>query len=142
MRVDKPKSRGLLRAIVAVSLATAPVVIGAGTAHAQTATLGLSKSVSLSPPQVAPATPFTFFLSYSCSSLSEACVGAKIVDVLPPQLSHAATDVKLQGNFKTATYDAATGTATFTLFTPLPAGTIKTAESVEKTPGKSSSRET
>jgi hypothetical protein len=123
MRFDgRPRRRPLLRALIAVSLVTAPVLIS-GTAHAQTSLLGLTKSVSLSPPEVAPAQQFTYFLSYSCSSLTTDCVGAKIVDVLPPQLSHLITDVKLAGNFKSATYDANTGTATFILFDPLPAGT-------------------
>jgi uncharacterized repeat protein (TIGR01451 family)/LPXTG-motif cell wall-anchored protein len=98
-------------------------VLISGTAHAQTATLGLTKSVSLNPPQIGPGQNFTYFLSYSCSSLSTDCAGAQIVDVLPPQLSRLITDVKLQGNFKAATYDPNTGTATFTLFDPLPAGT-------------------
>jgi hypothetical protein len=113
-----------IRALIALSLAAAPVVLSAGPAHAQTAILGLTKSVSLPPPnEVAPATPFTFFLSYSCSSLSTDCAGATIVDVLPPELSRQVSDVKLQGNFQSATYDAATGTATFVLFDPVAAGT-------------------
>jgi len=99
------------------------VLISGAPAHAATATLGLSKSVSLSPAVAPPGEPFTYFLSYACSSLSADCTGAKIVDVLPPQLSHAASDVKLGGNFSTSTYDPTTGTATFTLFSPLKAGT-------------------
>jgi uncharacterized repeat protein (TIGR01451 family)/LPXTG-motif cell wall-anchored protein len=97
--------------------------MGVGSAGAQTATLGLHKSVALSPAVAPPGEPFTFVLSYSCSSLSADCVGAKIVDVLPPELSHAAADVKLAGNFRVATYDPTTGTVTFFLFDPLPAGT-------------------
>jgi hypothetical protein len=113
-----------IRALIALSLAAAPVVLSAGPAHAQAAILGLRKSVSLPPPnEVAPATPFTFFLSYSCSSLSTNCEGATIVDVIPPELSRQVSDVKLQGNFQSATYDAATGTATFVLFNPVLAGT-------------------
>jgi len=118
-------------------LATAPIVIGASPAGAQTATLGLRKSVSLpAPPQAAPAQPFTFFLSYACSSLTEDCRGAKIVDVLPPTLSRAATDVKFGGNFRTVAYDPATGTVTFTLFDPLAAGTTaQVAISAQFPPG-------
>ena len=125
MRVEQPRRRvRLVRALIALGLVAAPVVIGATPAGAQTATLGLSKSVSLpAPAQAAPAQPFVYFLNYACSSLTENCTGAKIVDVLPPQLSHAATDVEFKGNFKTVTYNPATGTATFTLFDPLPAGT-------------------
>ena len=113
-----------IRALVALSLAAAPVVLSAGPAHAQTAILGLSKSVSLpAPHEVAPATPFTYFLSYSCSSLNLDCTGVTITDVIPPQLSRHAADVKLAGNFLSATYDAATGTAHFVLADPVPAGT-------------------
>ena len=72
---------------------------------------------------MAPATPFTYFLSYSCSSLNLDCTGVTITDVIPPQLSRLAADVKLAGNFLSATYDAATGTAHFVLADPVPAGT-------------------
>ena len=68
-------------------------------------------------------TPFTYFLSYSCSSLNLDCTGVTITDVIPPQLSRLAADVKLSGNFLSATYDAATGTAHFVLIDPVPAGT-------------------
>ena len=34
---------------------------------------------------------FTYFLSYSCSSLSQDCTGATIVDVMPPELSRLAS---------------------------------------------------
>ena len=115
--------RLLLRALIAAALATTPVLVGTGTAQAQTSTLGLTKSVSLNPAVIGPAESFTYFLSYSCSSLTTPCTGAQIVDVLPPQLSRLATDVRLGGNFRSSSYDASTGTVTFTLFDPLPAGT-------------------
>ena len=113
MRIGMGPRRGrFVRASIAFSLAVAPVVLSTGPASAQVAVLGLRKAVSLpAPATVAPATNFTYFLSYSCSSLSQDCVGATIVDVLPPELSHLATDVKLAGNFASANYDAATGTA-------------------------------
>ena len=43
--------------------------------------------------------------------------------MIPPELSRQVSDVKLHGNFQSATYDAATGTATFVLFNPVLAGT-------------------
>ena len=87
-----------IRALVALSLAAAPVVLSAGPAQAQVAVLGLRKAVSLpAPNEVAPATPFTYFLSYSCSSLNLDCTGVTITDVIPPQLSRLASDVKLVG---------------------------------------------
>ncbi|HEX6785686.1 MAG TPA: hypothetical protein VF076_00700, partial [Acidimicrobiales bacterium] len=113
-----------IRGLVALSLVAAPVMLSEGAAHAQTAVLGLSKSVSLPPPhEVGPVTPFTYFLSYSCSSLSQDCANATIDDVIPPELSRLAADIKLSGNFITASYDATTGTAHFVLVNPVPAGT-------------------
>ena len=81
-----------IRALVALSLAAAPVVLSAGPAQAQVAVLGLRKAVSLpAPNEVAPVTPFTYFLSYSCSSLNLDCTGVTITDVIPPQLSRLAS---------------------------------------------------
>jgi uncharacterized repeat protein (TIGR01451 family) len=119
------RPRRLLRAAVALSLAAAPVIVAGGEVSGQTlAVLGLRKSVSLpDPATAAPGEPFTFFLSYSCSSLSTPCVGATITDVIPPQLSRQVNDVRFQGNFQSVNYDANTGTATFVLFSPLAAGT-------------------
>ncbi len=114
----------LTRVAGAFGVAAASAVVIASPASAQTAQLGLSKSVSLPPPAtVAPNQAFTYFLSYSCSSLSAPCAGGVITDVLPPQLSGAAADVVLSGNFQTASYNPANRTATFVLFTPLDPGT-------------------
>jgi len=134
----KPRGRlPLIRGLVALSLAVAPVMLSSGPAQAQTAVLGLTKAVSLpAPHEVAPATPFTYFLSYSCSSLQQDCAGVTIDDVVPPQLSRLAADIKLSGNFLTATYDAATGTAHFVLIDPVPAGTTaQVAISAQFPPG-------
>jgi uncharacterized repeat protein (TIGR01451 family) len=119
------RPRRLLRAAIALSLAAAPVLVAGGEVSGQgTAVLGLNKSVSLpSPATAAPGEPFTFFLSYSCSSLSVDCEGATITDVIPPQLSRQVTDVEFGGNFQSVNYDATTGTATFVLFDPVQAGT-------------------
>ena len=65
---------------------------------------------------------FTYFLSYSCVSLTTPCDGATVTDVLPPQVSRATADVEFGGNFADVNYTAATGSAVFTLFSPLPAG--------------------
>ena len=119
------RPRRLLRAAIALSLAAAPVIVAGGEATAQTAPLlSLRKSVSLpNPATAAPGEPFSFFLSYSCSSLSTPCVGATITDVIPPQLSRQVADVRFQGNFQSVNYDASSGTAVFTLFSPIAAGT-------------------
>jgi uncharacterized repeat protein (TIGR01451 family) len=113
-----------IRGLVALALVAAPVMLSEGAAHAQTAVLGLTKSVSLpNPHEVGPVTPFTYFLSYSCSSLVVDCANATIDDVIPPELSRLASDIKLSGNFITASYDATTGTAHFVLANPVSAGT-------------------
>src|SRR5262245_27549564 len=126
-----------IRGLVALSLAAAPVLLSTGPANAQAAVLGLRKAVSLpAPNEVAPATPFTYFLSYSCSSLQQDCTGVTIDDVIPPELSRLASDIKLSGNFLTASYDAATGTAHFVLIDPVPAGTTaQVAISAQFPPG-------
>jgi uncharacterized repeat protein (TIGR01451 family) len=134
----KPRGRlPWIRGLIALSLAAAPVMLSSGPANAQVAVLGLRKAVSLPPPsEVAPATPFTYFLSYSCSSLSQDCHGAVITDVIPAELSRQVADVKLAGNFASATYDAATGTARFVLFDPVAAGTTaQVAISAQFPPG-------
>jgi LPXTG-motif cell wall-anchored protein len=114
------------------------VIVAGGEVSGQgTALLGITKSVSLPPPpEAAPGEPFTYFLSYSCSSLTVDCVGATITDVIPPQLSRQVSDVRFGGNFQSVNYDASTGTAVFTLFSPLPAGTTaQVAISAQFPPG-------
>ena len=107
--------------MAALAVVAAPIVISVGPANAQVpAELDLAKSVSQ--PTAAPGEDFIFFLSYSCS-LTEACVGATVSDTLPPELSRAAAEVQFGGNFADVAYNPATGTALFTLFSPLPAGT-------------------
>ena len=96
----------------------------APSAGAQVAILALRKSVSLNPATVPPNERFTYFLSASCSSLSEPCTGVQIVDVLPPELATGAADVELGGQAASFNYNAATRTATFTMFDPMLAGTI------------------
>ena len=124
-----------IRALVALSLAAAPVVLSAGPAHAQPAVLGLRKAVSLpAPNEVAPATPFTYFLSYSCSSLSQDCVGATITDVIPPQLSRQVQDVKLSGNFRVRDLRRGDRHRDLRAANPVPAGTPR------RSPSRPSSR--
>ena len=97
-------------------------VFATGSAGAQgAAELDLGKAVSQ--PTAAPGEDFIFFLSYSCSSLTVPCEGTTVTDTLPPEVSRAVPDVQFGGNFANVSYDAASGTALFTLFSPLPAGT-------------------
>ncbi len=81
---------------VAATVVSGSVVSVNHPASAQpAATVSLSKTASVS--SVAPGTPFTYFLDYSCSSLTTTCNGVTITDVLPAQLSLAAADVTLVG---------------------------------------------
>ncbi len=115
---------GVATVLLAVVGLAAPIMGTAGPAFAQNeAAVSLSKSATVS--SAAPGAPFTYALRYSCSSLVTTCNGVKITDVLPPQLSRAAADVTLVGDSHTATtaYDPGTGTATFTMVSPMPAGT-------------------
>jgi hypothetical protein len=98
-------------------------VISTGTAGAQVGPAEIDLAKSVSQTAAAPNEDFIFFLSYSCSSLTVPCENATITDTLPPQVSRAAADVQFGGNFADVEYNPATGTALFTLFTPLPAGT-------------------
>ena len=61
--------------------------------------------------------------------------GATITDTLPPEVSRAAADVQFGGNFANVAYNPATGTALFTLFTPLPAGTTAQLSITVPVPG-------
>ncbi len=103
-------------------LALGAVMTAPGVQAQAPATLTLVKSGPTTPQ--APGTPFTYTLSYSCSSLTTTCNGVTIADVLPPELSHAASNVSLVGDSHTAStnYDPTTGTATFVMENPLAAG--------------------
>ena len=112
------------RILVAAGLVAGLLAIMSGSSPAQTtASVSLSKSASVS--SATPGTPFTYFLDYSCSSLTTTCNGVTITDVLPAQLSLAAADVTLVGDAHTSAtaYNPSTGTATFTMVNPMPAGT-------------------
>lgn len=106
-----------LVSLLPTSAASAPVPAQRGAA----ASLDLSQSASQ--PTAATGQDFIFFLTWSCAPLTTPCEGATITDTLPPQLSRAAADVQFSGNFADVAYNPATGTAVFTLFSPLPAGT-------------------
>ena len=126
MRVGRPGRRlnRLAGCLSALAVFAATAVWVAPSASAQVAILGLRKSVSLNPPTVPPNERFTWFLSASCSSLSEPCRGVQIVDVLPASLATAAADVQLGGQAQSFNYNPATRTATFTMFDPMLPGTI------------------
>jgi uncharacterized repeat protein (TIGR01451 family) len=109
---------------VALVLISGSMVTLSDPASAQpAATVSLTKSASAS--SATPGSPFTYFLDYSCSSLTTTCNGVTITDVLPAQLSLAAADVTLVGDAHTSAtaYNPSTGTATFTMVNPMPAGT-------------------
>lgn len=113
----------LVTLLAVAALAFLGSMLMAPAASAQTSTLTLVKSGPTTPQ--APGTPFQYQLSYSCSSLTTTCNGVTITDVLPPELSHAASDVVLIGDAHTVStnYDPTTGTATFVMANPMAAGT-------------------
>jgi hypothetical protein len=105
-------------ALVALSLAQRRSC-SAPARRAQVAVLGQGRRCPPTPPRWRRS-PFTL-LSYSCSSLNLDCTGVTITDVIPPKLSRFARR-EAGGNFLSATYGAATGTAHFVLVDPVPAG--------------------
>jgi uncharacterized repeat protein (TIGR01451 family) len=123
------------RVLVALGLVAGLLgALGASATAQSEATVTLSKSASVS--SVVPGTPYTYTLEYSCSSLVTDCDGVTITDVLPGQLSLAASNVTLVGDANTTAtnYDPATGTATFTMVNPLPAGTTGEVEIIAQFP--------
>lgn len=92
-------------------------------ASAQSPTLSLEKQV-VGSTTVPSGQVFSYRLLYRCASTTTNCLGAKIEDVIPAELSGAASDVQVIGNAQTASvgYDAATRKATWTFVSPLAAG--------------------
>ncbi len=121
---------GMVAALITLVASTTAV---RASAQAEAA-VSVSKSASVS--SAPPGTPFSYALRYSCSSLVTTCSGVTITDVLPPQLSRAVADVTLVGDSHTVktAYDPATGTAIFTLASPLPAGTTGEVDITVKFP--------
>ncbi len=116
--------RWVLLTVVAATVVSGSMIAVIDPASAQpAATVSLTKTASVS--SATPGSPFTYFLHYSCSSLTTTCNGVTITDVLPAQLSLAAADVTLVGDAHTSAtaYNPSTGTATFTMVNPMPAGT-------------------
>ncbi len=109
--------------IAAFAIIAGSAIVTMGPAAAQTPAVRVAITKSVSQPTAAPNEDFIFFLSWSCSSLTVACEGATVTDTLPPEVSRAAADVQFSGNFADVAYNPATGTAVFTLFSPLDAGT-------------------
>ncbi len=86
-------------------------------------TLGLQKRV-VGATTVESGAPFQYRLLYNCVSTTQDCQNVVITDVLPAELSGASGDVTLSSNAQTASavYNPGTRTATWTLVSPLAAG--------------------
>lgn len=104
-------------ALVVVVAALLPSLL-----HARQPSLSLTKTASVD--TVDTGVMFTWTISYSISSTNDPAQDVVITDVLPASLLLAAGNVQLIGNPQTAStsYNAGTGTATFTMVNPLPAG--------------------
>jgi len=79
----------------------------------------LNKTATVS--SVVTGEEFIYTLQYSCTSLTEDCLGTVITDPLPPEVEF----IELVGSLHTASesYNAVTHTVTFNLISPLDAGT-------------------
>ncbi len=87
-------------------------------------TLTVSKSASV--PSVKTGTSFSYIINWANPSTTENARGAVLKDVLPSQLSWAASDVSFTTSstyVTSASYNSASGTMTWTFVDPLPAGT-------------------
>ena len=86
-------------------------------------TLGLQKRV-VGSTTVEAGAAFQYRLLYNCVSTTQNCENVVITDVLPPELSGASSQVTLSSNAQTASavYNQGTRTATWTLVSPLAAG--------------------
>ncbi|MFM8332581.1 MAG: SdrD B-like domain-containing protein, partial [Candidatus Methylumidiphilus sp.] len=84
----------------------------------------LQLTVTTSVSSVAVGVVFDYTLQYKCASITENCLAATVTDVLPVELSGAASDVTLFSSAHTTAvaYTAATRTAKWTFVNPLPAG--------------------
>ncbi|MEQ8675604.1 MAG: hypothetical protein RLP44_00810 [Aggregatilineales bacterium] len=67
---------------------------------------------------------FTYIIQYRCVGITANCLNVTLTDVLPPELSWAASDVTIFGTIHTSgsSYDPSTGTVTWDFISPLPAG--------------------
>ena len=117
-------SSALRRALLFLTAAGVLAVTLCGSASVSQAADGpeidLSKSASTA--TAVAGQDFVWYLSYSCASLTVSCTNATVTDTLPSEVSRAAADVDFSGNFADVAYNPSTGTARFTLFTPLPPG--------------------
>ena len=112
----------LAGAVLAVSVALPPVVSAASD---PTASLSLSKEVlepGTTTPLTGPVKPgqaFDYDITAACSGLTEGCVGAKTVDVIPAGVTIEVPPS--QPPLYTVAYDSATRTLTVTYTSSLPA---------------------
>ena len=75
---------------------------------------------------MAAGTPFSYVINWANPSTTQDAHGAILTDVLPTQLSWAASDVSFSSSatyVSSAVYNPTTGTMTWTFVDPLPAGT-------------------
>jgi fimbrial isopeptide formation D2 family protein/uncharacterized repeat protein (TIGR01451 family) len=95
-------------------------------AAAAAPTLSLQKTISGGLTSVNTGTAFTYLLDWANPSTTENATNAVITDVLPAALSWASANVSFTTDstyIQSASYNAASGTMTWTFKNPLPAGT-------------------
>ena len=91
-----------------------------GSAATPQGSLGIDKSVIGLSGAATPGDGFSYQLTAQCSSLTVACVGATVTDVLPPDLEVIASELPMSNSSQIVSYDAATRTLKVTFIEPLP----------------------
>ena len=109
-------------AILATTALLASVLVPINSAQAADATLGITKSASVS--TVQPGDAVAYDIQLTCSSLTFGCVGATITDVLPAELE--VTALPSSNSERNVNYDQNTRTLTVEFLLPLtnPSGTF------------------
>jgi uncharacterized repeat protein (TIGR01451 family) len=93
---------------------------GTGSAAQSQGSVGIEKSVVGLSGAATPNTAFSYQLTAQCSSLTVACVGATVTDVLPPALEVIASELPASNSSQIVSYNASTRTLKVTFVEPLP----------------------
>ncbi len=94
--------------------------VGTGSAAQSQGSVGLEKSILGLSGAATPDSTFSYQLTAECSSLTVACVGATVTDVLPPGLDVVADQLPVSNSSQRVSYNASTRTLKVTFIEPLP----------------------
>ncbi len=111
------------RLAVAFVVFALTALVAAAPSPVQAADLAISKSSSVDVVRVGEA--FEYRILVSCSSATSDCIDAKVTDVLPPELSGAAADVRIAPIVgATTAYDEGARMASWAFTNPLAGGAV------------------